>query len=267
MGFIQNIIQIPFNPTIFTRNNGLERHSIVFIKSFYGSRGKEIISINTHTDKKGYELVYMDKGLKNKNIHSVAELQEFLSSKLTFKKYVIQQGISLLRYNGRSTDIRVLNSNNIIIQKGISLIQIDYRNIDLRATVQRNGRGELDIVSLPVRMGCARSPITSTQSGSKVFEFHEFFKEEMKYSDEHINDLKNRIEEFLLISYRCIEASFGIFGEIDIDFAVDQQGDIWFIECNAKPGYDAMDKSYDKATIDRTFLNPLEYAKYITNYI
>ena len=62
------------------------------------------------------------------------------------------------------------------------------------------------------------------------------------------------------------ESAYDNFGELDIDFAIDKKGDIWFIKCNARPKKDAIYLSYDKDTIRRGFQNPLEYAKYICGF-
>ena len=51
-----------------------------------------------------------------------------------------------------------------------------------------------------------------------------------------------------------------------IDFGLDQQGGIWFIESNAKPAKDSLYQSFDRKTIQSSFLNPLEYAKYLSGF-
>lgn len=46
---------------------------------------------------------------------------------------------------------------------------------------------------------------------------------------------------------------------------MDDQGDLWLIECNAKSAKVSLCKAYDEETVKKAFLNPLEYAKFIYN--
>ncbi|MDM5191077.1 YheC/YheD family protein [Bacillus sp. DX4.1] len=93
--------------------------------------------------------------------------------------------------------------------------------------------------------------------------FDDFFTNNMGYSDDKISELKGRLEKFLVNVYEKIESVYGRFGEIGIDIGIDTKGHLWFIECNAKPGKNSL-WVQDEETIDRAFLNPLEYAKFIT---
>ena len=85
-------------------------------------------------------------------------------------------------------------------------------------------------------------------------------------SANEVQKLKKKIEQFLITAYTCIEKSYGTFGEIGIDFALDTDGKIWFIEANAKPAKDALYQAYDRETIRKAFQYPLEYAKYISGF-
>lgn len=155
--------------------------------------------------------------------------------------------------------------NYTLIQEGIKLPSPNGRNIDMRATVQRDGKGELNITSIAVRVGERGSPVTSTRTGSTCYRFEDFFTRTFN-SPEKVKQLREKIDQFLITVYTCTEKSYGPFGEIGIDFALDQQGKLWLIECNAKPAKDAMCQSYDEETIGKAFLYPLEYSKYIAGF-
>ncbi|WP_332630301.1 YheC/YheD family protein [Halalkalibacter flavus] len=157
-----------------------------------------------------------------------------------------------------------LQKGEVIIQSAINGLKVSRSNIDMRATIQRNGQGEVEIVAYPVRLGCPDYPITSTRTGARVFCFDEFFEQYMHYSKEEITFLQIKVEDFLLESFDFIENAYGIFGELGIDFAIDIEGRIWFIECNAKPGNDSLYKSHSEETVKTVFTNPLEYARYIS---
>nr|WP_246421580.1 YheC/YheD family protein [Texcoconibacillus texcoconensis] len=157
----------------------------------------------------------------------------------------------------------LLCKNDVIIQSAINVLEINNCNVDMRATLQRNGHGELEIVAYPVRKGVPNYPITSTRTGATVYRFDDFFTKYMSYSSKDIEHLKQKVETFLINCYHCVEESYGQFGELGIDFAIDRYENLWFIECNAKPGNDSLYMSYDESTIKKGFTNPLEYAKFI----
>lgn len=166
-------------------------------------------------------------------------------------------------------DIKIndfFQNNKTLLQEAIDVIEIDHRHVDMRATVQKDGSGQLGVMAYPVRIGKEKCPITSTKSGSTVYQFEDFFKRYFNLTNKQVDGLLQKINAMLFTSFRCLEEVYGNFGELGIDFAMDKQGKIWFIECNAKPGKDALYQSYNKETIRKAFLNPLEYAKYLSGF-
>ncbi|AST05589.1 hypothetical protein AF2641_00925 [Anoxybacillus flavithermus] len=212
----------------------------LYLKDCHGSNGRGVVRIVKHGEQHFTYSYVKDRQLYETSVDSWDALHEAIAAFFQHKKIIVQQAIDVITWN--------------------------ERNIDLRATVQRTPNGELDITSYPVRVGGHRSPITSSQTGSEIYRFEYFFKTYFHYTDIQIETWKRTIDEFLLTCYKSIERAYGTFGEIGIDFAIDKQGKLWFIECNAKPGFDCMYKSYDRETIERTFFNPLAYAKHIAGF-
>lgn len=150
--------------------------------------------------------------------------------------------------------------NDVIIQEAIELLNINSHIIDLRGEVQRNGRGHLEVTAILFRVGRKHSPVATR---GQSFLFEKFCKETLGYEEERIAVFKRQVEHFLCAVYTCMEDCHGPFGEIGIDLGLDIHGKIWFIECNAKSGKVSLCNSSDEETIDRAFLNPLQYAKHI----
>lgn len=210
----------------------------IYIKKCIGSNGRHIMKVKKHPQK-GYVCSLFTKQVVKQKVNSLKELIKIID-----RKYV---------------------RNYTLIQEGIKLPSPNGRNIDMRATVQRDGKGELNITSIAVRVGERGSPVTSTRTGSTCYRFEDFFTRTFN-SPEKVKQLREKIDQFLITVYTCTEKSYGPFGEIGIDFALDQQGKLWLIECNAKPAKDAMCQSYDEETIGKAFLYPLEYSKYIAGF-
>lgn len=218
---------------MFSKSNSL------YFKDRFGSNGLGVIRINKNSDNT-YDVSFFNKKLIQYRVNSLSDLTLLINNQANNKKIIIQTAIELLTFNDCV--------------------------IDLRATVQRDKNGKIVICAFPVRMGVLGSPITSTRSGSNVFKFENFFKEYLHYDDIMLDKLRKRIESFLITSYKCIEKYYGYFGEIGIDFALDKEENLWFIECNAKPGKDTLYKACESEVIKKAFLNPLHYAMYITNF-
>ncbi|MGI6112686.1 MAG: YheC/YheD family protein [Mahellales bacterium] len=213
--------------------------SILYLKDCCGSNGRGIMRVKK--DKGGiFSYNYFNDGIVEGQANSLDELDNRIRA--FFRK------------------------KRIIIQNAIDVIKVDDSNVDLRATVQRNGQGRLEVSAYPVRVGKPGCPITSTKSGSKVYIFEEFFKNIMGYSDNRIIRVKEAATAFLFAVFKAMERAYGDFGELGIDFAIDREGKFWFIECNAKPGKDTVYLSYDRDTVTKVFLNPLEYGKHICGY-
>jgi len=215
----------------------LNESSILYIKDCLGSNGRgvmRVIKLPHHGFEYSY---YADDHIVEKRVQSFDELIVVIDQFFRKKK--------------------------TIVQNAINVIKINQSSVDLRATVQRDGKGDLTITAYPVRIGKSKSPITSTKSGSSVYRFEDFFETYFNYSSEELIKLKEKVNEFLLEVYKSIEDIYGTFGEIGIDFAIDQEGLIWFIECNAKPGKDTLYFSHGADVVEKAFLNPLEYGKYL----
>lgn len=239
MGYPKVKNHLPYTIPYKNSNDLLEMFKIssaVYIKDRVGNRGLGVTRVSKYPNGH-FELSYYKKDVYKYSFDSFDELINNINE----------------LYKGKMA----------ILQSAIDLIRINHGNVDMRATVQRDGNGILDITACPVRVGKAGMPITSTRSGSQVYRFEDFFREFLNYSDEEIRMLTLRVNEFIINVYKCIEDSYGIFGELGIDFAVDNNKNIWFIECNAKPGKDTVYLSYDEATVKKAFLNPLEYSKYL----
>jgi hypothetical protein len=155
---------------------------------------------------------------------------------------------------------RFFQGKSYIVQQPIDLIALGEQKIDLRAELQRNSKGELEIVAIPVRVGKKNAPIT-THSASYCFE--EFFLNQLGYSTAELRSLKERLRTLLFALYETIESHYGPFGEIGIDLGLDNAGKIWFIEANAQPAKVSLMGAYDHHVISRAFANPVEYALFL----
>ncbi|WP_170109560.1 YheC/YheD family protein [Melghirimyces profundicolus] len=213
--------------------NMLLRNPVIYLKATIGGMGTRIMRIEKEGG--GYRYSVYRRKLESNRLSSVQRVNRRVNS--------------------------FFGPDRIIMQQGIQLVKANNGNVDMRATVQRNGKGELEINSIAVRMGKEGSPITSSRTGSNIVRLDEFMK-----ASGYSNELKERIHKFLIRVYRRIEDVYGPFGEMGIDFGLDVSGNIRFIESNSKPAKDSLYKAFDRKTIDLAFRNPMEYAKYLSGF-
>lgn len=216
-----------------------QHNRTIYLKYVAGSNGQRIMRVTKLNNNRGYHFSYYEKKLITRKVRTLKALIK---------------AIHLLYKNQK-----------VIIQEAIPLMRINNQLIDFRTTGLRNKDGDLQWGGFPVRIGKAHSPVTSTRTGAIVYRFEHFWQERER-SEEQIEALRTEIIRFLTKVYEAIEAAYGSFGELGLDYAVDRNGKLWFIECNAKPGKDSLYMAYDEETVQKAFIVPLEYAKKISGF-
>lgn len=211
----------------------LEKSRCIYLKACRGSRGKQVMSINKIAKDK-YEYRFYSKYVVVGEVKDLYALFRVIHSFFHGKKVLVQQAINLLT--------------------------VDNRIVDIRGELQRNGNGELEVTATPARIGTKEAPIATR---GKSYPFEVLFKKYFNLSDDEVEDLKNKVDSFLIDVYQYIEQSYGLFGEIGIDIGIDKKGKFWIIECNSKSAKVSLCNTGDKETIKQGFLNPLQYAGYI----
>lgn len=213
--------------------NMLTAFDKIYLKACRGGQGKQVMRI-IKLPTGGFEYSYFNNQLY---IFKVKNYNALVDKVLSF-----------------------FSTKNVIVQEAIDLITFENSIIDIRAEVQRNGEGKIVIAGIPVRLGRSNSPITTHASS---FSFERFFTEYMKYTKEEIVALKDKLISLLTTIYECIEDVNGPSGEIGIDIGLDKSGRFWFIECNSLSKKISLLNSYDEDTISASFVNLMEYAKYL----
>lgn len=206
----------------------------IYIKARESNRGRKVMRVIKTGD--GFEYRYFVNGsLQTNRVDSLYELY-----------------VKLRKF---------FRNHTLIVQQAIDLIEVDQSLVDLRAEVQRNGNGELKVMGIMARIGQPNSPIT-TQGQAKLL--NDLLTENSEYGKEDIKKIIERVHDLCEKVYKRIEEIYGPFGELGIDLALDKNGDIWFFEANARTEGIALMKASDQKTLQEAFMNPLQYAKFIS---
>ena len=214
----------------------LQHYKVIYLKSHFGRKGENVLRVEVLPDG-GYEYSYHRFG--QLTVISISDFNALLNDVKNFfqdRQFLIQQGIQLLKYNDRL--------------------------IDMRAELQHNGDGRLEIVGVSVRLGQPGSPITTH---GDAIRFDDFFATKMGYSKEQLENIRSGVQKFLFYVYKHLEDNYGKYAEIGIDFAIDTNNKIWFIEANSQSTHVSLRNAYGEAAFYRYNKNILEYARYLSN--
>lgn len=179
----------------------LSQYDMVVIKPVVGTGGNGVIRIQKHDE--GYNVSH--KG-RTRYIDSFPELFSLLSRMKMKRRYLIQQGISLARINGRPLDYRV------------KVVKVK-RRWEFKAMVGRLARPGLFVTNL-------------CKGGTQLR-----CRPAIKYSLPHINSAEKR-KEMRQLTRNCIavlEKRFPGIGELGFDYGLDDTGAIWILEVNTRP--------------------------------
>jgi hypothetical protein len=209
----------------------LRKHRIVFVKTFYGSRGREVMSIER--ENKHYKIMYYQKGIQRLYADTIQQIAKYVQKFIAKKPAIIQQGIDLVTFNDRRLDLRVL--------------------------ITKDGRGKWKVIYNQANV--AKSDATITTIGKDFRNYKDIYpslsvKTSILPTDSYIRRNTIRIA-------KIIEKEFGSLGEMGMDMAVDQKGKLWFIEANSKPQKNPIPGLEDRKGISPQFLYIFEYAKYL----
>ena len=185
----------------------LNKNDFIFIKSFYGSGGKEVLSIEKFNDK--YKLNFYKNGAKGTLLDNINEVQEFVAKFIGKKKFVIQQGIKLLTYEGRSMDIRMF--------------------------IMKNAAGMWESIFKGARIAKGEFTITNTRAGGEYAIYEQVYPQLKKQYPLLEVPTAEKLDEAAIMLASYIEKELGGFGEIGLDIGIDINGGIWILEANSKP--------------------------------
>jgi hypothetical protein len=206
---------------------------VVYLKPTDGMAGSGIMRIDVISAGRYKLTKQQDRRSDSRTFSSLVEVWNHLGSTITTHPYLIQQGIRLSRYKGRSFDIRAL------LQKDVS--------------------GQWRITGIGARVAGKESITTHVPRGGEVGRPYDLLKADHGSKALHI---MQNVEKAALQLAQAIE-NRGIrpLGEISMDLAVDQGGAPWFLEANAKP------MKFDEPQIRKKSLERIiEYSYYLAGY-
>lgn len=198
------------SPSVSLLDEMLQKHQMVYLKPSGGSLGLGIFRITRHP-KHGY-FCRFHQGNKNvlHRFHTLEKLVQhyFIHQPERFKKYLVQQGIRLLRYKGRPVDFRV--------------------------HLHKDSQDEWKVVAIGTKVAGSGSVTTHIRTGGSILSTYELLQQ-IFFQD--ASYMKQKLQQTAIVIAKTLEDQIeGPLGELGMDIGIDQNRHIWLFEINAKPG-------------------------------
>lgn len=203
----------------------LMKYDSLYIKLDEGTGGRGIYKLTQN--QSGFLL---RSGTTSRTYTSFEALYNSLAKFLNKDKYIVQQGIDLLKHNGRSFDIRVM--------------------------VQKNRNGELETTGIIGRLAKPKKIVTNFHSGGTPLPLDTLLQSHLDSAErasfiKKMESLGRHASSVLAESYRSKKA-FGV------DIAIDTTMKPWILEINTGPDMSIFNELQDKTMYRRI----LRYSKY-----
>lgn len=185
--------------------NLLARFGKIYIKPVLGLRGSGIVQASKEDNV--FVFKYRDKGVNYKiELMNPIQAGKFIQERFRDGKYLIQQAVDLLEYEG-----------------GI---------VDFRCVMQKNQSKEWICKAVIGRQGDKDSIVSNISSGGKAFPALDILEKTCSSFEDNIIVLNKKIASLALDVCNVLD-EYGInSGILGIDIGVDTQGNLWLIEIN-----------------------------------
>jgi glutathione synthase/RimK-type ligase-like ATP-grasp enzyme len=184
----------------------LQRYPTVYLKPNNGSLGSGIIKVS-RSDGKWICQSATPSGTLARTTKTLAEMSKLMAQKIGRQSYLVQQGLSLVKYDDRQMDFRVL--------------------------VQKNRNGDWRVTSSVARIANNQHIVSNLARGGTIRKAADVLKELNHIPGKPTDsDIKTTALEIAKTFEHLAE---GHFAELGIDLALDTKGKIWLIEINSKP--------------------------------
>jgi hypothetical protein len=196
-----------YQPTYEDIEKMVSEHRHVYIKPANGSLGLGIYQVVASENEEAFYCRYKD-GEENRlqKFTSLKKLVNYLFKNKKLDRYLIQQGIDLIRYENRPLDFRIHTN--------------------------RDHEGKWRMTALAAKIAGRGSVTTHLNNGGMIKTLEELYPEKIKREE-----LYKQLEDTVItLSHAIAARTEGFIGEIGFDIGLDREGHIWLFEANSKPG-------------------------------
>ncbi|MCW2279199.1 YheC/YheD family protein [Heliophilum fasciatum] len=205
----------------------LKRWNQVYIKPVNGTKGKGILRLT----------------LRKKRAVLVESAAPPMYRKMSWSQMKMQMP-------------KLLRGRTYIVQQGLQTARWDDKIFDIRVLWQRDRQGEWLVTGAAVRVG-ANGITCNLHAGATALPLDVVLEDaQIAITTEEIHRLGKQI-------IMRLNRSTPLLGEVGLDFLIDQNQHLWFIEANSRPGRAIFNSMGDGEGRRCAVRRPLEYACYL----
>jgi len=214
----------------------LREYPALFLKPASGSNGKGVLKLY-HT---GDTFIVQGRSSTNKPFSKTFDhykvCHQWIKQFIGVRKYIVQPYLSL------------------------STIRTE-EPFDLRILVQKNEKGTWEETGRAVRLGQKKGITSNLDGGGTALKASEFLP--LHYTTKQLTKINEQINTIVNYLPSLLEEKHGALIELGIDIGIDQEGKVWILEVNSKPGRKSFHISNDQEAYIKSLLAPVKYTKHI----
>ncbi|MFD2371389.1 YheC/YheD family protein [Brevibacillus sp. GCM10020057] len=205
----------------------LEMYKVVYVKPAVGSVGIGVARIERHG--KEYHFI----ASRQRQTMSLNRLLQVVRKWVGGKRFLIQQGVQLARYEGKTFDIRV--------------------------SVQRNGQRNWTVSGMVAKVANQKNKLSNLSRGGKAVPLTTALAP--TFSPEEQEETMERIRKAAIEIAKQYAQHFPSLADLGMDMGVDDRGNPYLIEVNVRDQRYSFYKAGEKEMFKQTYRHPLEYAQ------
>lgn len=218
----------------------VDRFGTIYIKPITGLKGRGIVRVGK---KEGAVVFEYREGGKNKQLalENPEEIRQFAEHCFKNRKYLIQQAIQLIRFEGRIADFRCV--------------------------LQKDQSGLWKFMAMFGRCGEKGSVVSNISSGGTVFVGDNLLKKVISPYKLDFYSIQDEIHRLAFAVCTSLDEMGFHCGVLGLDIGVDIHGQLWLIEINNRdPSMVFALDMEDDALYFRLKTNPVLYAKALSGF-
>lgn len=204
----------------------LDQYRVVYVKPAIGSVGIGVARIERH----GHEYHFIAS--QKRRIVSRQRLMSLVGSWVGNKRFLIQQGILLARYGGKTFDIRV--------------------------SVQKNGDRQWTVSGMVAKVANQKNKLSNLSRGGQAVPLPEAMAASFT-PDQQVQTME-KIRHAAVEIAKQYASHFPSLADLGMDMGIDGAGNPYLIEVNVRDQRYSFYKAGEKAIFKQTYRHPLEYA-------
>jgi glutathione synthase/RimK-type ligase-like ATP-grasp enzyme len=217
----------------------LRKWGDVYLKPAVGTQGRGVLRVRRLSHR------FRASGFTNRLRHiectdlGEKDLVKLLKSTIGSRRYLVQQTVDSIIWNGRRTDVRVL--------------------------VQRDGRGVWRVTGVAARVAVDRGNVCNLHRGGRPVTLDALLREVGRAANVAPERTRAELIRTAIAVSSALTSRYPLLGELGLDFVIDKSGGIRLIEANPRPGRTIFRILGMNEEAEKSVERPLEYAAYLVS--